>query len=136
MAILKLAVLLVVVGVVAGDLTVTQTIVNGCTGDVTVLCNTVNTPFAPQTLTPASSTKFTITSTLDDPTLTCNFTSVAVPKLHNLPEEQTEIWNLLYSGFSDFPWMACTAGCTWKTQDDGIYWAQQDGSFKLFNVWV
>jgi hypothetical protein len=133
----KLAVVLVLLGIVAGDLTVQETVINGCTGDITLLCNTVNTPFAPQTLTHDQSTKFTITSTLDDPTLTCNFSSTALPKL-SPPQgpQQREIWNLLFSGFTDFPWMSCTSGCTWKAQDDGIYWAQPDGSFKLFNLWT
>ncbi|KAG0554614.1 hypothetical protein KC19_12G105000 [Ceratodon purpureus] len=131
---LKLAVLFVLLGMVAADLTVDETIINGCTSDVTVLCTTVNNPFAPQTLTPDQSTKFTITSSLGDPSLTCNFTSAGVPQLKT--PKMSEIWNLLYSGFTDFPMMSCTAGCTWKVQDDGIYWAQPGGSFKLFNLWT
>lgn len=135
MAGLKLAVLLVLVNVAAGSLTIQETVENGCTSNVDILCKQLAKAFAPQTLLPGESSIMSVTSTLDDPNLTCDFSSLVVPDLK--VKKTVKIWEYLKSGFTDNPEMSCTNGCLWKAQDDGLYYRAADGTtFVSFIKWA
>lgn len=116
----------------ASALIVQQRVTNECSAPLTLHCKSLDEDFLVQTLAAAAFFDVSLTTTLDDPDLTCTFFATGVPGL--TVEKAYKIWEYLKSGFTDSPEMSCSSGCFWKTKDDGLYYVA-GGSDVLKVLW-
>lgn len=128
-------VLLVLATTATADLTIQQTVLNSCTGDLDMQCKmTLGKDYGLQTLLPGGTFLMSVTSTLEDSDLTCTFTSKVLEVLKT--PRSYKVWQYLKSGFTDFPEMTCTDGCFWKAQDDGLYYGKGAENYVLLVLWA
>lgn len=125
-------------GLATASVTTDESIVNGFPGtDLKVHCTSLSVDMGAQIVKPGATWRFSVTSTLEDPSVTCE---VATADPAAMATSQTlVVWNYARSGYSDAPWYNCipSSGCTWKLQQDGAYYrTAATGEFALYSAWA
>jgi hypothetical protein len=125
-------------GLATASVTTDESIVNGFPStDLKVHCTSLSVDMGAQTVKPGATWRFSVTSTLEDPSVTCE---VATADPAAMATTQTlVVWNYARSGYSDAPWYNCSSpsGCTWKLQQDGAYYrTAATGEYALYSAWA
>lgn len=134
---LPMLILAAISGLATASVTTDESIVNGFPStDLKVHCTSLSVDMGAQTVKPGATWRFAVTSTLDDPSVTCE---VATADPAAMATTQTlVVWNYARSGYSDAPWYNCSpSGCTWKLQQDGAYYrTAATGEYALYSAWA
>lgn len=107
-----------------------ESIVNGFSGtDIEVHCTSLSVDMGARTVKPGATWRFAVTSSLDDPSVTCEVAAT----------QTLVVWDYAKSRYCDAAWYNCSrpSGCTWKLQQDGAYYrTAATGEHALYSAWA